>query len=163
MRKLIMPILIIIFALVGLGYYLYSPREDVVSVPEVVVESEPIEPCPFTEQLLLAEINSVRDKDVSVSKLLDKYADERAVALNGEMDSHVGFRVIRDSGVFWGEFKGVGENLIGESYCPNSRDTVNSWMSSTLGHRETMLDSRYDRIGIGYYNGVVVTIYGDLQ
>lgn len=163
MKKIYALILFVILAtLGGVGYYLYSSKP--VEEPKSIVQSKPI--CDYSDSDLLTIINHERKKtgvkQVVVSNSLENYAQSRAVSLNGTMDNHDGFYKTDD--YLFNEFGHLGENLAGlQNKCITSDAFVRSWMSSTLGHRETMLNSRYDRIGIGYYKGIVVTIYGDLR
>ncbi len=50
----------------------------------------------------------------------------------------------------------------------NSRETIDGWMSSTKGHREAILDKKYDLVGFGvaknkYGNSLVVQHFCELN
>ena len=137
----------------------------------VIPSSENKQNCTYSDDEILRLINLEREK-VGVHPLVeDSFLSEvslrRAEQQNGTMDRHVGFRQMIKDGVFNGRYSYVGENLAGDGYSNDTCDSpeiyVYSWMISTEGHRETMLNPRYDEIGIGYYKSVVVTIFGDIK
>lgn len=172
MKKLLL--VLSVLAVISLGYGTMSYISAKKPVERLSV-SMPWQPkvervdCTYSEDELLTQINAEREKvgvkPVVIDSGLDKLSEDRAVALNGKMDFHVGFRKLSDSYVYSDRFGYVGENLVGdETYtCHSAKGYVISWMHSTDGHRETMLDPRYDLIGIGFYKGVAVTQYGDLR
>lgn len=148
--KRFIPIIIVIVC-----FGVFYPRQTYSPTPV-----ENATECVFDDGVLLREINLARKQPVRVNKPLDTYAQKRANSLNGQMDNHVGFRKTND--YLFSEFTTLSENLAGvKGMCITEKSFVESWLTSKLGHREVMLDSRYDYIGIGYYKGVVVTIFGD--
>jgi uncharacterized protein YkwD len=115
--------------------------------------------CEFDEAEFLNLVNGARTQTIAIDYDLDRIAQQRAESLE-ELDNHVGFRQLMADKAFPFRFTYLGENLASNS-CPDDKIIFDQFMSSP-GHKATMLDSRYDYIGIGFYKNVVVTIYGDL-
>jgi uncharacterized protein YkwD len=121
---------------------------------------------------LFNKINSYRSENglnkLVIGNSLVSFAQERSNSLNGVLDEHNGFRVMSKSGKY-DSFSYLGENLMGESssWCKNelyndSIDTFNSWMSSPT-HNKNLLDTRWDSIGLAFYNGVFVAEFGQTR
>ena len=132
------------------------------STSDMPASPKPI--CIFNESELLREINLVREKPVKIEPKLDSFAEMRANELPDGNDAtwgHSGFRS-RVNGYF-DKFSILGENLyFNRNHCDDYTSAVRLWLGSPT-HKETLLNSRYDSIGIGYANGNYVTIYGDLR
>lgn len=122
--------------------------------------------CVSCSEQILEAINNIRSEheasNVKVDYTLEKYAIKRAKELDGEMDNHEGFKDLVNNKVFNSSFLEVAENLGHDPHDPFLASSyIDGWMKSTQGHRETMLNSKYKKIGVSYYKGVVVTIYGE--
>lgn len=114
------------------------------------------EPEQFTElsieDQVLALINEIR-QEKKLTKLqkdnsLAKLAETRAKELNKK------FAHTRPNGTEWHTvLDGVSFSIAGENLAMgylSAEEVVDAWMNSE-GHRENILDSRFDRIGISHY------------
>ena len=162
MKKYLLVLFIWLFLASPALYFLYNYTQNQPKSAEAV--------CTYSDEEILRLINLEREK-VGVHPLVeDSFLSEvslkRAEQQNGIIDSHVGFHQMDKEGVFnIDKYVYVGENIAGDEsnigICPDV--CVYSWMISTEGHREAMLNPRYDEIGIGYHKGIVVTIFGDIK
>ena len=105
-----------------------------------------------------ANLNAQR---VVSDPLLTQLANIRAREIARE-STRVGrvthYRPNGESSVAWvmaqsnGRFTSVGENLTGSRPSMTPARAVDMWMTSPLGHRETLIDGVFNLIGVGYYN-----------
>ena len=125
--------------------------------------------CTHDLNQLLTNINSFRSesdlKSLSLNNTLSNFAQERATALGGTVDNHIGFKALVSSQKYHG-FSYFGENLQGDkkSWCKSflfsdAKDTFDMWKSSQ-NHRENMLVTRWDSIVLAFKDGVFVAIFG---
>lgn len=164
--KYIIFTLLIVITLTGVsGWYFWPKSHPVAEKQTDKVTNAPKLDCSggITKEGILSEINRERVRVGSSPVLEDleltKIAQERAIKLDGAMDSHVGFHQLVKDRILPLKYLNFGENLAVGS-C-NSKGYVDGWMTSKLGHRETMLNPKFDHIGIGYYKSLAVTIYGE--
>ena len=158
MKRFIIPIIVVIGLLFLVPTIVRSPS----SVAPIKFESNLNFDCGWSDDELLVLINGHRSVPVMIDGDLDKIVDDRVVSLGGKTDFHEGFRTLYNSGVFW-DYRAVAENIATiDANCPRAESAIGSWKNSE-SHWSVLTDSRYDRIGIGFYKGVVVTIYGDLR
>lgn len=159
MKKLYIALIsVVAISLVGFGLFYHS---------QINVKSSA--GCIFNKNELLIEINSERS-NVGVAPVkevseLGNFAQDRVNKFDGHSDNHEGFTTARLNGTFYDHYVYGAENLDGDSTdkCNDPSIYVHNWLTSTKGHRETLLNPIYDDIGIGYYKGVVDTVYGDLR
>lgn len=169
MKKLLLVLSVLAVISLGYGTMSFISAKNPSERLSVAMPWHPKVDCNYNESELLELINKEREKvgvhPITIDPGLDKISEDRAVTLNGKMDNHIGFRKLLSSYAYDTKFVSIAENLVGDETftCHSVKGYVGSWMQSTKGHRETMLDPRYDLIGIGFYNGVSVTQYGDLK
>lgn len=63
------------------------------------------------------------------------------------------FDMLKQFGI---SYSAAGENIAEGQSSP--QEVMNDWMNST-GHRENILSSKYDKIGVGYYQGAWVQMF----
>ncbi len=147
-RWIVLVVMVFVIAIGSFILGLYIPEEKTSSIVS-------IKSCDINQDSVLREINNLRDKDVVVAGDITEFAQQRAIEVSSNF-SHDGF----DGSADRLGYKLTGENLA-TGYC-YTEELINSWLNSPT-HKEVMLDSRYDYIGIEFYKNVVVTIYGDSQ
>lgn len=142
---------------IGAGFWYFYPKPSVKTEEkpvEAVVETKPLIDCSYNKDKLLVSINNIRQTPLSEDPRLSQIALERAIQMNGTMDNHAGFKTrFYNSPLPYG-YVYLGENLA--TKC----NAFDNWMHSPA-HKATMLNERYDRIGIAEYKNVVVTEFGD--
>lgn len=142
--------------------YQSKPQVKTMDKPaETVVETkEDVPKCHYANSNLLVEINKVRSVPVVEDPRLSQIALERATEMNGTLDNHAGFKTrFYNSPLPYG-YVYLGENLAFNIGCPDVNVVMGGWLSSPP-HKATMLNPRYDRIGIAEYKGVIVNLFGD--
>jgi uncharacterized protein YkwD len=164
MKKVIFLILFVVLAtLGGVGYYLYSRPEPVVE--SAIVEPEPVKDCSVTDVGVVAAVNKFRAeagiKPLVFNTTLDDFANQRALEQNGVLDNHAGLQPLLDK-VRMNLYTQVGEdqNLIFDCY--NSEYRVSNFRNSPK-HWASLLNPRYDEVGVGFYMNVLVIDLGDLR
>jgi uncharacterized protein YkwD len=157
MKKLLMVAVLALGIGIGLFWYNSKTSEEVAKPP--VVASDEASRVPTVEELLRLtneERAKVGVKPLLLEPLLNKSAQMKADEMHvNDNFNHVsssgkrGLTYIVDSGV---ECQWYAENL-GSGY--NSSGIIASWMNSP-GHRDALLNSRYDQAGFGiveHYKG----------
>ena len=174
-QKHIILISLLVITLFGIGgWYLLSKNQPKAEKQPIKAAEVPKLDCSggLIKEDVLSGINRERMNNgspiVTEDLELSQIAQDRANKLDGKMDvytdngqiHHKGFQELVRDKLLPSRYIYFAENLA-ES-C-NSKTAVKSWMTSKEGHRETLLNPRYGKIGIGIYKGVAVTIYGDLK
>jgi len=121
--------------------------------------------CSVTDIDVVNAVNKYR-AEVGVAPLtfreeLDEFSNERATGLDGNMDNHVGLRPLLSDKGFMG-YQYIGENLQYYGNCSNSASRVYRFKESER-HWASLMNERYDEVGVGFYRNVLVVNLGDLQ
>lgn len=107
----------------------------------------------FTEEVFLL-VNQIRaEYGLPAYKRLDALsnaAQKRANEISGyyshvRPDGQPSYSVLKEYGL---NYSLTGENIAAGQMTPQS--VVDAWMSSTMGHREAILSSKYQYMGVGY-------------
>lgn len=157
MKKIFIGGVLLIAIVVGL--FAFYHKKPVVEVEKTVVHSRSSE-CIMVDSELISAINVERAKigvaPVLFAKVLDDYANNRALEQNGVLDDHVGFRKT---------FSQLPYPLIGEdqdyNYLCNPTERINSFRVSPK-HWSSLMNPRYDHVGVGYFKGVLNINLGDI-
>ncbi|MCK9461462.1 MAG: CAP domain-containing protein [Proteobacteria bacterium] len=158
-------ILSIVFALLFVvGVYSYVYHKNLVEKSSVV--STPIvQDCSVTDDGVIEAVNKYR-AEVGVAPLvfnqsIDDFSNKRATDLNGVLDNHAGLQPALDS-TRMGLYILVGEDLQLSTGCHNSDNRVLNFKKSEK-HWKSLLNPRYDEIGVGFYKELLVINLGDVQ
>ena len=117
----------------------------------------PAPTCDLSVEGIVGGINEVRSTALTTEPSLTSFAESRVTTMKDSF-SHDGFRESAKS--LYNTYQWVGEDL-SEGYCRN-RDVINAWMNSPT-HKEVMLNSRYETIGVAISGHYVVANFGDLR
>lgn len=155
-------------SLLGIGYYFYS-RKPVSTEPTSVVETAetPAKGCEpqITDEVTIVTVNKFRAeagvKPLVFRKKLDDFANQRALEQEGVLDSHAGLQPLLDK-VRMGLYALVGEDQILSSPCFTNEEWVAQFKISPK-HWASLMNSRYDEIGVGFYKNILVIDLGDLK
>lgn len=112
-----------------------------------------------TEELSFAEqvvklVNEERAKAGLLALTLDKDIEAASLIRSKEIEASFSHTrpdgrtfgtVLQDNGI---SFRGAGENIAWGQKSP--QDVMNAWMNSD-GHRANILNAKYTKIGVGYY------------
>jgi uncharacterized protein YkwD len=114
--------------------------------------------CRFDATETLNEINKAR-ADAGVGRLVmgesvTRLSRDRVLALNGRADHHEGFVAMTNSGAYEGT--AFGEAMTLDRWCPRAELMVGSWLRSTTGHRELLLNEQFKYVGISYRLGIAI-------
>nr|WP_295973159.1 CAP domain-containing protein [uncultured Bacillus sp.] len=120
-------------------------------------------PSSFEEEVVRL-VNAERAKQGLASLLhradIKNVAEKKAMdMINSNYFSHNSpnygspFQMLQTFGI---SYRKAGENIAKGQRSP--QEVMNSWMNSS-GHRANILDSGYNAIGVGYYNGAWVQIF----
>jgi uncharacterized YkwD family protein len=113
------------------------------------------------EQQVASLVNKERTsrglKALAYNSALAKMAEDKAKDMyNNNYFSHTSptygspFQMMNSYGI---SYRSAGENIAKGQRTP--QEVMNAWMNSS-GHRANILNSSYNQIGVGYYNGVWV-------
>ena len=185
MKKAIVTTTIIVALIVSVGGGLWLKiRLNAQAVAEVAQEQTQEQPKskydvgPPDAQEMLELVNQERAKvgvaPLKLDKRLNASAQEKADDMqNRDYYGHVSPEGVRGTLFVFKHMPSkcqyAGENLanilIPDS---NSRNPISTWMSSTKGHREAILDKGYDLVGFGiakdkYGNSLIVQHFCDLN
>lgn len=126
--------------------------------------------CQLTDRQIIDEVNKYRAElgvaPLSFNSLLDTFADKRALDMDGTMDSHSGLNSASQA------FENMGYKLIGENqkYVVMRASTGYNCLTDAVydfkaseKHWTSLMNPRYDEIGVGFYKKVLNINLGDLR
>lgn len=155
---------IILLGIVSLGTLTYFRDKKPVETPLRASESV-VQDCSVTDNDVISAVNKYRaEMGVNIlvfNEKLDGFADQRATNQNGILDAHVGLQPLLDETKL-GLYTLVGEDQNHWVGCHNSLARVDDFKLSDK-HWTSLMNPRYDEIGVGYYNNVLNINLGDLR
>ena len=152
-----------------LGFYVLYTLMGVHSVkktePVVKETPKPVQDCSVTQGGLLDSINKFRAengvKPVILTKDVEDLAGKRALEQNGVIDHHAGFKTSLGQDISLRRYILIGEDLQGWRNCVNSEGLISGFKISP-DHWKSLMNPRFDTIGVAFYKNVVVVELGDL-
>lgn len=175
MKKIYIILIVLFISLLGIGIYIATrvhqePVANVSGTQQVEVPKVPEKDCSVSDDAVIKAVNDERIKigvkPLVFNVLLDKFADERATEQPNGIDNHAGFQPKLN---LWGnmgyllvaEDQNQMVNVPGEP-CNNAYDRIQHFRISEK-HWTSLMNPRYDTIGIGFYKNVLNINLGDLK
>lgn len=119
--------------------------------------------CSVTDIGVVEAVNKHRAEvgvaPLTFNKSLDSFANQRVLDMDGTMDSHVGLQPLLDKSPYMG-YQLIGEDQSINGDCYNSDARVSYFRISTK-HWDSLMNPRYDEIGVGYFSKVLNINLGD--
>lgn len=162
--KKIFYILASVLLLVALGIIGLSWYKKPVEVPKTV-QTQIFIPadCVVDEKSIIDEVNLRRNelglKSLVLNEKLDVMADYRAEEQNGHLDNHAGFRTYGNSHLMGDYF--VSQNEIQNIELRCDAKTRIDLFENSAPHWKALTTPRYDSLGVGYFNYILVIELGD--
>lgn len=145
--------------LVGGSLYVYFSQKKISENATQGVQQD----CSVTDGAVIKAVNNERAKigvsPVVSSAILDQFSNERVTTMNGALDSHAGLKGSADK---LGIYQYIGEDQQQLFGCHNSESRVMGFKLSEK-HWASLMNPRYDEIGVGFYKNILNINLGDLK
>lgn len=143
------------------AYILYKRPLQSVSVASTPIVTD----CSVTDTGVFDAVNKYR-VEVGVAPLvfnpvLDDFSNQRVIDQNGILDAHSGLQPLSEKARM-GLYTIIGEDQQFWAGCHNSDARVLGFKQSDR-HWKSLMNPRYDEIGVGYFDNVLNINLGDVQ